>query len=140
MISHWDEFTLAPSNGEPMSKRVSLTIRGEICFNRRVLYLMGSPTHVLLYFDRVNSLIGVRAGKPEQENAFPLKSWGSSGSRFIRAKKFCNFHEIEIRETVVFKVPRIKNDGFLVLDLKATYTSPYYIARRAEPRMFPPAY
>lgn len=123
MINHWNEFTIGATAKGQYAKRVSLTWEGIISMNGRVVELLGKPTHAILYFDKANSMIGIMPGKAEQENAIPLRTWSDGPSRIIRAKKFCDFHNISMKCTVIFDEPRIEENGMLVLDLKRTHRS-----------------
>ncbi len=53
-----------------MWMRVSLSPRGVISINRAAHRALGQADAVVLLFDRVNSLIGLRPGSPDAKNAF----------------------------------------------------------------------
>ncbi len=81
---------------------------------------MGQPHWVTLFFDKMNSLIGLRGGPAGAKNAFPLIRQAKSGSYILRGKKFCNYYRIRLDATVVFNDIETEPDGMIILDLKTT--------------------
>lgn len=81
---------------------------------------MGQPHFVALFFDKINSVIGLRGSPPDARNSFPLIRQAKSGSYIIRAKKFCNYYRIRLDATVVFNDIETEADGMIVLDLRTT--------------------
>lgn len=130
-MNHWNEFTIGATTKGNYAKRASLTWQGIISLNGRILEQMGNPTHVILYFDKPNSMIGAKAAAGDREHAIPLKTWGQGATRIIRAKKFCDYHNIKLKRTVIFDEPLI-DDGMLVLDLRRTHLSPRLSAPELE--------
>ena len=76
-MNHWNEFTIGATTKGNYAKRASLTWQGIISLNGRILEQMGKTTHVILYFDKQNSMIGVKAAAGDREHVRP----GTAGSR-----------------------------------------------------------
>ena len=93
---------------------------------------MADPEAVILMFDRVNRLIGLKASSPDVNHAYELKQQGTSQNYFLRAKSFCNFYGIDTDDTVVFNDVHLE-DGVIVLQLGNVTES----ARRARTIKFP---
>lgn len=120
MIRHWEEFQLAPDTKNVTEARISLTPKGLISLNWVAMECFKDVKAVVLLFDRINSLIGLRPSEPSVRNAFPLIKSGKSKSCFVRAKKFCNFYGIRNSATVVFQDVEQDETGTVVLNLKST--------------------
>ena len=120
MIRHWEEFQLAPDTKKVTEARISLTPKGLISLNWIAMECFKDVRAVVLLFDRINSLIGLRPSEPGVRNAFPLIKSGKSKSCFVLAKKFCNFYGIRNNATVVFQHVERDETGTVVLNLKST--------------------
>jgi hypothetical protein len=120
MIRQWDEFPLSPDTKEVISMRASLSPRGIISINRAAHKAMGQSASVVLLFDKINSVIGLRPAPPQAPNAFKLNQTGRAGSFLIRAKKFCNYYGIRTTATVTFNNIVSDEDATLTLDLRDT--------------------
>ena len=120
MIRHWEEFQLAPDTKNVTEARISLTPKGLISLNWVAMECFKDVKAVILLFDRINSLIGLRPSAPDIKNAFPLIKSGKSKSCFVRAKKFCNYYGIRNNATVVFQDVERDETGTVVLNLRST--------------------
>lgn len=120
MIRHWEEFQLAPDTKNVTAARISLTQKGLISLNWVAMECFKDVNAVVLLFDRINSLIGLRPSEASVKNAFQLIKSGKSNSCFIRAKKFCNYYGIRNDATVVFQDVERDETGMVVLNLKST--------------------
>ncbi|MCA1588936.1 MAG: hypothetical protein LC730_06100 [Acidobacteria bacterium] len=118
MLKHWEDFCIPFDSKQVMRPRVSLSPKGIISINRIAFEMLGEPEAVILMFDRINSLIGLRPGPTKFEHAFPLVSPNKSGlGKIVRGKKFCNYYQIFLDHTIVFN--RLTKEGdILVLSLK----------------------
>jgi hypothetical protein len=119
MIIHWNEFSLPKNQTKIKWMQAALTRRGYITLNRAAFQAMGQPKAVILLFDPVNSLIGLKPAGLGYENAIPLMRRKDSGDSYrLRAKSFCNYHQISTDHAVVFKNIQRVDDGILVLALR----------------------
>jgi hypothetical protein len=119
MIRHWEEFKLAPDTRQHTAIRISLTPDGHINLNWVAMECFKDVTTVVLLFDRINSLIGLRPCEAGIKNAFPLVKSGKAKSHFVRAKKFCNYYGIKNDRTVIFEDVERDEQGTVVLNLKS---------------------
>jgi len=97
--------------------RASLSPRGVIALNKAALELLDEPEAVELLFDRFTNCIGLRPSLLKHGHAFRLNSKGRGRGRLIRAKRFCNFYNIRLENTVVFNRLERSGEGILQLDL-----------------------
>lgn len=120
MINHWEDFDAGPAR--PRSERVHVTLnpRNNILLNGNIYERMGKPEAFVLMFDKVHSMIGLRASRPDRPGAFPVKSQAEWRHRFIRATPFCKHYGIKVERTNVFIDPELGADGILKLDLRNT--------------------
>jgi hypothetical protein len=120
MIENWEEFQGGPVKKAGTELYVSLNFKGQILLNKRVLDEMGSPEKVVLFFDKVNSRIGVKPARSSATNAFPLKPRNSGASRMVLASNFCRNYGVRVDGTMAFHGVRIDHHRMLTLDLKRT--------------------
>ncbi len=120
MISHWEEFEFGQTRSRSRRKHVTISEKKVIYMNGNVFEMLGSPAAVTLLFDKLNSVIGLRAADPERSNAFVVEDKAGTSARIVRAAPFCRHYGILINETRSFHEPTIDADGILRLDLKAT--------------------
>jgi hypothetical protein len=88
----------------------------------------------LIIYDPMNSRLGLRPVKPTEQNAYPVRKYGPSGGRIIRAYRLITEFGIQPRETIEFQQPKIDGDGQLILDLKGIRVSPRAEAWRTKRR------
>ncbi len=119
MLIRWEEFEGKPT--EPKSERLHVTLnqKNQIFLNRNIHALMGNPKSVVLLFDKLNSVIGIRSAAPNVPNAFPVKKRPSGMHRIIVATPFCKHYRIKVDRTTAFIEPEIDPEGVLKLDLKS---------------------
>ena len=120
MIIHWDEFEAGPT--EPPSERVHVTLspKNVILLNGNIYEQMGKPEAVVLMFDKVHSLIGLRPARADRPGAFPVKHKPPGSHRLVRATPFCKHHGIKVDRPTAFIEPELDGDGILRLDLRKT--------------------
>ena len=135
MKAEWEEIVKGDVVAWSAGLRVTLNRRGHIVINRTTHKRMGKPTAVLLYYDRVNHRIGIRAANPGHRNAFKL-GVKPHEARVVRACKLINEKGIALPDTVEFPDAFIDDDGVLTLDLRSARVSRNYLANidRAKPR------
>ena len=114
---------------------VTLNPVGKLALSRTTYERFGSPAAVLIMYDPMSSLIGLRPVPLEERNAYPLRKYGYCGGRIIRAYRLLTEFGIQPKETVEFRQPKIDNDGQLILDLKNIRVSPraHSLSRRQIP-------
>ncbi len=120
MINHWEEYQAGPT--QPLDHRIHVTLnpRNVILLNGNLHAQLGSPEAVVLLFDKLNSIIGIRPDMAARSNAFPVKQKGRGRHRLIRATPFCQHYGIKVDRTTAFPTAEIDPDGVLRLDLKTT--------------------
>jgi len=120
MINHWEDFDAGPT--QPLSERIHVTLnpRSIILLNGNIYEQMGKPEAVVLMFDKVHSMIGLRPARPDRPGAFPVRHKEPGRHRLIRATPFCRHYGIKVERTNVFIEPELDADGILKLDLRKT--------------------
>ena len=78
-------------------------------------------------YDPMRSLLALRPAALQDQNAYPLRKYGTCRGRKIRAYRLLTEFGIKPSETIEFLEPKIDNDGQLVLNLRDIRVS-----RRAE--------
>ncbi len=102
---------------------VTMNKRGYIVMSRKTYQNIKEPQAVHLYFDQVNSRIGIKPADPRSGDAFPVAKQGRHGGRLIRAFRLMHEFGIELPETVKFRDIALNDNGILILDLRtATVT------------------
>ena len=135
MKAAWEEIKKHDVVAWSAGLRVTLNRRGHFVMNRTTHKRLGNPTAVLLYYDRVNHRIGLRAANPGHRNAFKLGQ-RPNGSRIVHACKLINEKGIALPDTIEFPDAFIDDDEVLTLDLRSARVSRRYLANidRAKPR------
>ena len=103
---------------------VTLNPVGKMALSRTTHERFGAPAAVLIMYDPMNSLLGLRPVEPETQHAYPLRKYGNNGGRIIRAYRLLTEFGIKPAETIEFRQPKIDNDGQLILNLKNIRVSP----------------
>lgn len=106
---------------------VTINSVGKIAMSRTTHERFGSPAAVLIVYDPMRSLLALRPVPLAEQNAYPLRKYGTCRGRIIRAYRLVTEFGIQPAETIEFIHPKIDNDGQLVLDLRNIRVS-----RRAE--------
>lgn len=119
MVEQWEEFPIGPSDPE-RDLHVTLNSKGMIMIGARAFEEMGKPDAAVLFFDKLNSKIGLLPSHSRVENAYPLQTKGKHRHRIVRANRFCRHHGIKTDRTIEFTDAKINDDRILVLDLKTT--------------------
>lgn len=119
MLIRWEEFEGKPT--EPKGERLHVTLNKKNVFflNRNIHTKLGRLRAVVLMFDKVNSVIGIRPIEPGKKNAFPVKKRPGGEHRVIVATPFCKHYRIKVDRTTAFIEPEIDPEGVLRLDLKS---------------------
>lgn len=120
-IRHWVKFRMPDNPREKTLIRVSLSPRGVIALNRPAHRVLGEAAAVVLLFDGVDHLIGIRPAGEGEEHAVPLRPRSRpSGGADIHAIKFCHLNRIPTRRTIAFNNIEIDDETTLVLNLHDT--------------------
>jgi hypothetical protein len=117
----FDKFEDGPP--ESLGKRINVTInnKGYFFVNRKAILAMGEPDAVVLMFDQVRNVIGMKRSPIERKNAFRLiRRAAHETGRMIYCANFCRHHKIVPAETIRFADPEVNKDGILILDLNQT--------------------
>jgi hypothetical protein len=118
--SSWERHYGGPERAS--NERIHATIgpKCRILLNANLYRRIGSPTTVLLYYNRKLAKIAIEPIPPGAVGAFPVVN--RRGSYEIPAASFCRTHGITVRSTHKFIHPKITADHRLFLDLKRTTT------------------
>jgi hypothetical protein len=119
MKREWQE-CLVPDR-DAVKLCISLNARGEIAMNDATWNELGRPWFVVVLFEPASRLIGIRFAKPETRNALPVRLYGASKARVVRARRLLRQFDIEITETLRFASPRLAA-GIWELDLQTAFT------------------
>lgn len=117
-IGNWDEFKPGPNYRKARKPRVSLDRKGTLSFNSLAMELLDNAEAVVIFFDKIHSLIGIKDCDPAAGNAFPVyKNEGKYTFR-VRGNSFCRYHRISVIGTVAFNRIEVDLYGIMVLDLR----------------------
>jgi hypothetical protein len=119
MDSRWEIFEVGEN--KPFAERVHVTLnrKNVFCLNPKVHEMMGRPEAVVLMFDRLENVIGIRPALPTDRGSFRLHPLTRGSShKIIRAAPFCRRFGISLEGTSAFLAPVVDRDGVLLLDLK----------------------
>ena len=133
MKAEWEEIKIDDSPSWTAGLHVTLNRQGWIVINRTTHKRLGTPKAVLLYYDRVNHRIGVRAANPGHRNAFKLGP-RPHGGKVVRAYKLLAEKGIRLPDTVQFPDAFIDDDEVLTLDLRSARVSKRYLQSVARMR------
>lgn len=120
MLDQWEQFEAGPNDRSDEKLYVSINGKGQILLYKKAVDCLEAPAAVILFFSKPSQKIGIRAARPIDKGAFPLKTRPRSHSRMIHASPFCRNHGIRVSGTVSFVDIKVDNDGLLILDLNET--------------------
>ena len=134
MKAEWEEIKREDAPSWTAGLHVTLNRRGHIVISRTTHKRLGNPTAVLLYYDRVNHRIGLRAANPGHRNAYKLGP-KPRGAKVVRAYKLLAEKGIQLPDTIQFPDTFIDDDEVLTLDLRSARVSNRYLSNlnRAKP-------
>lgn len=89
MLTRWEEFEGKPTEAKATRLHVTLSQKNVIFLNKNVYARLGEPRAVVLMFDKVNSVIGIKPTDPKKNNSFPVMRRPSGHHRVIVATPFC---------------------------------------------------
>lgn len=120
MARIWEEFKLAADVREPTTANASINPRGVISLNAIAWEALEKPEAVILLYDKLNRVIGLKPCHPRLDNAVPVrKKYRSKEDRVvIRAIALCRYYEITPAATLRFRNPTIDRSGTMELDLR----------------------
>ena len=122
MKKHWEQ---CPRDSKPnrwQAFHVTMNAKGHIALSRFTHEELGSPSAYHLFFERLNSTIGLKPTVAGVKDAYPTSKRGVNGARLIRGFRLCQKFGIRLAETVRFIAPEIDEDGILNLDLRKVRT------------------
>ena len=121
MHIQWSEFILPAEKATITWMRVTLSNRGIISLNRAAYRAMAQPERVVLLFDPVNYLIGLRPAGSNVKHAMRIRLRRETNANYrICAKNFCNYYQIRLKHSLKFNDILTQDDGTLILDLRTT--------------------
>lgn len=101
-----------------MNRTCSIVI-SKITFER-----LQEPEAVLIMLDATNLRLALKPVKADSPNAYPVRKYGRSGGKIIRAYRLLTEFGIRAPDTVEFITPVIDEEGRLILNLKKIRVSP----------------
>ena len=117
VIARWEEFSGGPRKPSRDTMHVTLNDSGVLLMNKKAWETLGAPDHIVLMFDRMNNMIGLRSGSAEEKNAFPVKGM-QNYSRIVYASPFCVHYGLELDRTMMFNEIEFDDQSFLRLMLR----------------------
>ena len=120
MLDQWEHFEAGPNTPAEERVYVSLNGKGQILLSTKAVEALGTPAAVALFFSKPSSKIGIRAARPIDKGAFPLKPRPQAHSKMIHASPFCRNYGIRVSGTVSFTGVEVDNDGMMILDMNKT--------------------
>ncbi|MFN2501431.1 MAG: hypothetical protein ABR530_05410 [Pyrinomonadaceae bacterium] len=117
MLGTWEEFKGSPAKPPGASVHVTINQQGVLHFSPPAWKLLDKPEWVALFYDRINSMMGVRRVPHNRPNAFPVRSHGSS--RRVHASSFCAHYGIEIERVTVFNEVEMDHEGIMRLRFRS---------------------
>ena len=118
MESEWEQAKWATTQGVRVGHYVSINENGVIVINRFTFEALNWPEAAFVFYDRVNSSLGIQDADPRAEDSYPIKPNGKDGAKQIRAGHAANQFNIHMTGTMRFLNPHIDDRGILVLDLR----------------------
>ena len=118
MKKHWEQCGRDPKPNRWQALHVTMNAKGHIALSRFTHETLGSPSAYHLFFDRLNSSIGLKPTAVGVKDAFPTSTRGINGARLIRGFPLCQKFNIRLADTIRFTDPEIDEDGLLNLDLR----------------------
>jgi hypothetical protein len=106
-------------------KRPQLTVQaqGAISINAAAHRLLGDPTHIELFFDRDERIIGIAAAPADTPYGYPIRAQGAKGSTFVAsARAFLIKFGIPYEVSKRFDAELV--DGLLTVRLDAEAEAP----------------
>lgn len=84
--------------------------------------MLDEPKAFVIFFDKVNSRIGLKPAALSTRNAY-LAGVRRNGAKIIRAHRLLREYRINLPQTIQFYDADIDEDGILVLDLRTAKIS-----------------
>lgn len=120
MLDQWEQFEAGPNEAADEKLYVSMNGKGQLLLNKKAVESLDTPQAVVMFYSKPSAKIGIRAARPIDKGAFPLKPRPLSHSRMVHASPFCRNYGIRVSGTVSFVGIELDNDGLLILDLNKT--------------------
>ena len=118
--AEWEKFEGGPVIATQDRMHITINERGDIFLNTNAYRALGSPTSVMLYYNRDKDAIAVEPANVHVAQSFPVKQKHSGW--IIHASPFCRHFGIQVSGTESFVHPEINDAGILLLDLRNTVT------------------
>ncbi len=118
MKRHWEQIGRDEQPNRWSAFHVTMSPDGVIVLGRFTLEMMDEPEALHVFFDRLNSTIGLKPTRKVMKDAYPTAKRGNYGARLIRAFRLCQECNIRLPATIRFVDPFLDEDGILNLDLR----------------------
>lgn len=120
MAIQWEVFRGGQT--KPSNQRLSVSInrKGVLTLSKYACELLGTPTKVLLMFNRRDTVIGLSPTHAKDDDGFDVKPGSGRHNFLIHIAPFCRHHNINVEVTERFAKPGLTTEGYLTLDLKET--------------------
>ncbi len=130
MEREWEQAKWAPTQGVRVGHYVSINSKGVIVMNKFTFEALNSPEAAFIFYDRVNSSLGIKYAHPRADDSYVIKKNGKDGAKQIRAGHAANQFNLHMTGTLRFQNPQIDDRGILILDLRNV--APVTNGRRGE--------
>ena len=125
MRADWQELPNGDIHPGAAGISVSMNPKGHIAMSRVTYQMLGEPAAFVIFFDKVNSRIGLKPATLSTRNAYrACKYTGRSGGKVVHANRLIREHRIDLPQTVRFYDADIDDEGYLTLDLRTAKVSP----------------
>lgn len=110
----------------PHWSRIYVTMNrgGSIVLSKTTVERLGCPEAVLIMLDTMNFRLALKPAKATEQNAYPLRRYGRSGGKIIRAYRLLTEFGLKAPDTVEFIEPMLDEEGKLILNLNKIRISP----------------
>jgi hypothetical protein len=106
-------------NSMPSTQTPTITIqkRGALSLNVAAFEALGSPSHVVLLYDRESECIGIRKAAAATPHAYAVRGVGNNqATHVVSGKAFLSYYDIP--RDVARRWPATKRANMLVVDLR----------------------
>ena len=103
---------------------VTMNQAGSIVLSKTTVQRLGCPEAVLIMLDATSFRLALKPVKATEPHAYPLRRYGRSGGKIIRAYRLLTEFGLKAPDTVEFIEPVIDDEGKLVLNLDKIRISP----------------
>lgn len=114
-----NDFEVYERRAKPPAETAIATLHasGDWAVNEAAYDLLKRPAAVLLMYSRSHQTVGLKAAKPGDPNAYPVRNQGGRRSFVVAARSFSKYYGIPTGKVHRYPVSVTEN-GVLTIDLK----------------------